>query len=93
MVEPQHAGSAQAGGELALDLLNGWGLKFPSDKDNLAFLSLVADKALRAPVALRKRYVLEGGSIESDGDGTILTTSECMLDALGLGGMGVGRGV
>ncbi len=58
---------------------NGWGLKFPSDKDNLAFLSLVADKALRAPVALRKRYVLEGGSIESDGDGTILTTSECML--------------
>lgn len=58
---------------------NGWGLKFPSDKDNLAFLSLVADKAIQAPVALRKRYVLEGGSIESDGAGTILTTSECML--------------
>lgn len=58
---------------------NGWGLKFPSDKDNLAFLSLIASKAVKAPVALRKRYVLEGGSIESDGAGTILTTSECML--------------
>lgn len=58
---------------------NGWGLKFPSDKDNLALLSLVSSKALATPVALRKRYVLEGGSIESDGRGTILTTSECML--------------
>lgn len=58
---------------------NGWGLKFPSDKDNLAFLSLVASKAVKTQVALRKRYVLEGGSIESDGRGTILTTSECML--------------
>lgn len=58
---------------------NGWGLKFPSDKDNLVFLSLVADKRVVATVALRKRYVLEGGSVESDGRGTILTTSECML--------------
>ncbi len=58
---------------------NGWGLKFPSGKDNLVFLSLIASKALRAAICDRKRYVLEGGSIESDGKGTILTTSECML--------------
>lgn len=58
---------------------NGWGLKFPSDKDNLVFLSLLADKVLKTRVFLRKRYVLEGGSIECDGQGTILTTSACML--------------
>lgn len=59
---------------------NGWGLKFASDKDNLAFLSLVKDGVLAMPkVTVRKNYTLEGGSIESDGEGTILTTSECML--------------
>ena len=58
---------------------NGWGLKFPSDRDNLAFLNLVATKGIVTPVSVRKRYVLEGGAIETDGCGTILTTSECML--------------
>jgi agmatine deiminase len=60
---------------------NGWGLKFPADKDNLitgrlfksGLISLVADYENQL------NFVLEGGGIESDGLGTILTTSECLL--------------
>jgi agmatine/peptidylarginine deiminase len=58
---------------------NGWGLKFAADKDNKAVLSMIATGDLKMPIVNRKNYVLEGGSIESDGRGTILTTSECML--------------
>lgn len=58
---------------------NGWGLKFPADKDNLVALRLRQQGVLTGPISVRKGYVLEGGSIESDGCGTILTTSECML--------------
>lgn len=56
---------------------NGWGLKFPANKDNLACLALMTH--FNTGVLLRKKYVLEGGSIETDGQGTILTTSQCML--------------
>lgn len=58
---------------------NGWGLKFAAASDNLAGLRMAAAKVIDCPVYDRKGYVLEGGSIESDGRGTILTTSECML--------------
>lgn len=58
---------------------NGWGLKFASNFDNLATFQLIAKGVFPANTILRKDYVLEGGSVESDGVGTILTTSECML--------------
>lgn len=58
---------------------NGWGLKFASNLDNLVSFQLIGKKIFPSDTALRKDYVLEGGSIESDGKGTILTTSECML--------------
>lgn len=58
---------------------NGWGLKFASNLDNLVSFQLIGKKVFPSDTALRKDYVLEGGSIESDGKGTILTTSECML--------------
>lgn len=64
----------------ALDFgFNGWGLKFASDKDNLVNLSL-RDRLIILPDAYRNErdFTLEGGSIESDGKGTILTTSECL---------------
>lgn len=58
---------------------NGWGLKFAANHDNQITRAL-ADagqfKARRQTVGL----VLEGGSIESDGAGTLLTTSECLLN-------------
>jgi agmatine/peptidylarginine deiminase len=58
---------------------NGWGLKFASDKDNLVTSSLVKRGILHGDYRNRLGFVLEGGSIESDGKGTILTTSECLL--------------
>ena len=58
---------------------NGWGLKFASDKDNLITRRLVEAGALHGRYTNRLGFVLEGGSIESDGEGTLLTTSECLL--------------
>lgn len=58
---------------------NGWGLKFAADKDNLINTRLELLSALPGPLENRLNFVLEGGSIESDGRGTILTTSRCLL--------------
>lgn len=58
---------------------NAWGGKFEHDLDNRV-TSLMADsKLLTAPRADRNGFILEGGSIESDGRGTVLTTSSCLL--------------
>ena len=60
---------------------NAWGgvfdgLYFPWDKDNK-----VAQKVLETERIDRYKadFVLEGGSIHTDGEGTILTTEECLL--------------
>ncbi|MDE6310828.1 MAG: agmatine deiminase family protein [Muribaculaceae bacterium] len=75
-----------AGGILPLDFkFNGWGLKFASDKDNLV-TSRLAGMFARMPEN-HLSFVLEGGSIESDGAGTILTTSECLQSPNRNGGM------
>lgn len=60
---------------------NGWGLKFASDLDNQITRGLHAQKIFRDDVELdnHKDFVLEGGALESDGKGTLLTTSECLL--------------
>ncbi len=57
---------------------NGWGLKFPANHDNLISKGLKGQGAL-VPNLKTIGLVMEGGSIESDGLGTILTTSECLL--------------
>ena len=66
---------------------NGWGLKFPANYDNM-LTSGVRDAGLfdRADYANRLSFVLEGGSVESDGNGTLLTTSKCLLSANRNGG-------
>ncbi|WP_289159067.1 agmatine deiminase family protein [uncultured Muribaculum sp.] len=65
---------------LLLDFgFNGWGLKFASDKDNLLTKGLVELGVLRARCENCRGFILEGGSIESDGRGTLLTTSRCLL--------------
>lgn len=58
---------------------NGWGLKFAADKDNLVNLHL-RDKYIILPEAYRNErdFVLEGGAIETDGKGTLLTTTRCL---------------
>ena len=58
---------------------NGWGLKFAADKDNLITRHAVQAGLLRGQYVNRLGFVLEGGSIESDGMGTLLTTSQCLL--------------
>jgi agmatine deiminase len=57
---------------------NGWGLKFPANHDNLISKRLKLSGAL-VPNINTIGLVLEGGSIESDGLGTIMTTAECLL--------------
>lgn len=64
----------------ALDFgFNGWGLKFASDRDNLVNLRL-SERFIIEPKTLRNNrdFTLEGGSVESDGHGTLLTTSRCL---------------
>lgn len=56
---------------------NGWGLKylFDDDKD----LSERAARALDLPI-IKSSMVFEGGAIECDGVGTMLTTEQCLLN-------------
>ena len=64
----------------ALDFgFNAWGLKFAADKDNLVNLNL-DKKGMLQPLTYRNErdFVLEGGSVESDGKGTVMTTSRCL---------------
>ncbi|MDR0429323.1 MAG: agmatine deiminase family protein [Tannerellaceae bacterium] len=61
-------------------VFNGWGMKFPANYDNLITRKLFqagvfADDVL--PLNMQP-FVLEGGSIETDGKGTLLTTVECL---------------
>lgn len=59
---------------------NGWGGKFPAGKDNAVTRGL-HDQGLFGSTPLRRvDLVLEGGSIESDGEGTLLTTTRCLLN-------------
>lgn len=60
---------------------NGWGMKFAADCDNQITKNLFEDGAFASAVKYSNelKFILEGGSIESDGEGTILTTSECLL--------------
>lgn len=73
--------SVERGGRLrALDFgFNGWGLKFAADHDNLMNLQL-RDKCVITPEVYRNErdFILEGGSIETDGYDTLLTTSTCL---------------
>ncbi len=59
---------------------NGWGLKFASNLDNQINAKIAQDgNVLNGIYQNQLNFVLEGGSVESDGFGTILTTSECLL--------------
>ena len=74
---------------LELDFgFNGWGLKFAADKDNLVNY-IMALKGYRESALARncRGFVLEGGSVESDGRGTILTTARCLCSPNRNGGL------
>ncbi|NJM93871.1 MAG: agmatine deiminase family protein [Cytophagales bacterium] len=58
---------------------NGWGLKFPAQHDNL-LTGRLYEKGYFGKAALHTMdLVLEGGGLESDGQGTLLTTADCLL--------------
>ena len=63
---------------LLLDFrFNGWGGKFPSDRDNAVSSSIYGAGLVRGKYEDNLDFVLEGGSIESDGQGTVFTTTRC----------------
>lgn len=69
-------------GNICLDdfCFNGWGLKFAANHDNMINRAL-RERGIFDGFGFRncKDFVLEGGSIESDGAGTLMTTSQCLL--------------
>lgn len=58
---------------------NAWGMKFAADADNQVNRRLSEISFFPDGVKCHKQMVLEGGSIDSDGEGNILTTSQCLL--------------
>lgn len=58
---------------------NGWGDKFPAAKDNVINKALYHTGMLKGTYIDHLDFVLEGGSIESDGKGTVFTTTGCLM--------------
>ncbi len=85
-----YAGDNEGGSALTMHdfCFNGWGMKFAANLDN-QINSRIYDEgvfdendlltAWDARYENNRNMVLEGGSIESDGANTILTTTECLL--------------
>jgi len=57
---------------------NAYGARFPFEKDALVATRVL--EHLRLPIR-RSELVLEGGSITVDGEGTVITTEQCLLNA------------
>ncbi len=58
---------------------NGWGEKFPAELDNQINKHLYDKGLVKGLYEDHLDFVLEGGSIESDGKGTVFTTACCLL--------------
>lgn len=59
---------------------DGWGGKFPAERDNAINRQLHERGAVKGDYVPHLDFTLEGGSIESDGRGTLLTTAACLLN-------------
>ena len=60
---------------------NGWGGKFAAEKDNGINRQVYEAGLFHGTLENHKDFVLEGGSIESDGDHTLFTTTGCLTAA------------
>ena len=69
----------QGGAKLLDFCFNGWGEKFEADLDNAINRRIYDEGKVKGEYVDCLDFVLEGGSIESDGEGTIFTTSCCLL--------------
>lgn len=68
-------GISKAGESKMIDFIfNGWGLKYPANKDNQITRNVFKQEHL-----IQADMVLEGGSIESNGAGVLLTNTQCLL--------------
>ena len=66
-------------GPVLLDFrFNGWGQKFASNLDNQICRRMAESGIMNGKYKNCLDFVLEGGSIESDGCGTLLTTTACL---------------
>ncbi|MEN8261452.1 MAG: agmatine deiminase family protein, partial [Pseudomonadota bacterium] len=70
---------------------NGWGGKYACQADDALARNLFKKGKFRNAQYQRLNLVLEGGSIECDGDGTLLTTSNCLLNPNRNPGMDIGE--
>jgi agmatine/peptidylarginine deiminase len=59
---------------------NGWGNKYNHEADNNINLNLFAHPIFKGQPTATLSLVFEGGSIESDGQGTLMTTRNCLLN-------------
>jgi agmatine/peptidylarginine deiminase len=61
-------------------VFNGWGMKYAANYDNLITRTLFRTGVFGkdADVVNMQPFVLEGGSLETDGKGVLLTTVECL---------------
>ena len=59
---------------------NGWGGKYPHQNDNALNSRLKAVEPFNKFASKEIEFILEGGSVESDGAGTIMTTRQCLLN-------------
>lgn len=58
---------------------NAWGGKFESNLDNSVNEALHV-KGILTSTLIKENFILEGGSIESNGAGVLLTTEHCLLN-------------
>lgn len=69
----------RGGGKIALGFaVNGWGGKYVMAGDELVAGQIAA---LSGVDVSARAFVLEGGAIDGDGEGTFLTTRQCLLNA------------
>ena len=59
---------------------NGWGNKYPHDADNALNLALFQHPIFKGHPTATIDLILEGGSVESDGQGTVMTTKNCLFN-------------
>ena len=79
LVADEQADSPIANRKLLDFCFNGWGEKFPAELDNAINRRLYEEGRVVGDYVDHLDFVLEGGAIESDGKGTVFTTSCCLL--------------
>ena len=58
---------------------NGWGNKYPHELDNKITENIVSNELFPQASHIKNKLILEGGSIEVNGRGLLMTTTQCLL--------------